>query len=53
MVSFIPVATGPHAVLWAVSVASATVVPAAVAQLERPWNSTHTVHSWFARAVDM
>ena len=35
MVSFIPCATGPHAVLCAVSVASAAVVPAAVAQFER------------------
>jgi len=53
MVSFIPLATGPHAVLWAVSVASAAVLPAAVAQFERPWNSTQTVHSWLARAVDI
>ncbi len=53
MVSFMPWATGPHAVVCAVWVASATVVPAAVAQLDCPWKSTQTVHSWFARAVDM
>jgi hypothetical protein len=53
IVSFMPLAIGPQAVRWAVSVASAGVLPAAVAQLDRPSNSMQTVHSWFARAVDI
>lgn len=53
MLSFIPLAMGPQAVFCAVSVASAGVLPAAVAQLERPWNSMQTVHSSRAVAVDI
>ena len=53
IVSFMPLAIGPHAVLCAVSVASAAVWPAAVAQLLRPLNSMQTVHCSVARAVDM
>ena len=53
MLSFIPLAIGPHAVVCAVSVASAGVRPAAVAQLVRPLNSMQTVHSSVARAVDI
>src|SRR5262245_11324980 len=53
IVSFIPLAIGPQAVLCAVSVASAGVRPAAVAQLVRPLNSRQTVHSSVARAVDI
>src|ERR1044071_10320106 len=42
---------GPHALVWAPSRAACSVAPAAVAQLVRPRNSTHTRHRVLARAV--
>src|SRR5437660_445982 len=48
-----PLAIGPHAVVWAPSRAACSVEPAAVAQLVRPRNSTHTRHRTLARAVVM
>jgi len=51
--SSMPLATGPHAVVWAPSRAACSVAPAAVAQFVRPRNSTHTRHRTLARAVVM
>ncbi len=51
--SFIPLARGPHAVVWADRAASASFSWEAVAQFRPPWNSTHTSHSAFwAERVD-
>ena len=53
IVSFMPLTIGPQAVRCAVSVASAAVLPAALAQFDRPWNSMQTLHSSWALAVDI
>lgn len=47
IVSAIPEAIGPHAVVWAERVASAALLPRAVAQFDRPLNETQTSHSAF------
>lgn len=48
-----PLAIGPHAVVWAPSRAACSVAPTAAAQFVRPRNSMHTLHRTLARAVVM
>ncbi len=43
--SFMPLVSGPHAVIWADRTASASVAAEAIAQLRPPANSTQARHS--------
>jgi hypothetical protein len=49
--SFIPLLIGPQAAVWASRAAASSEAPDAVAEPDRPWNSTATAHStrWLER----